>query len=199
MSISSKLTLYDFLCMMVSGILILWPFCNCMLREELECVFFFVLCYLMGIVYHKIVEQLMRPLRNVSCMIEKGRQIATNRFLMKTKRNAPEQKVDYYEAYYFLIRNNSLNVIPVLEAQVAFIKSIYPILLIYTISLLANCVNLDWLTTCRCQFATILAVLIITLPFVWYTLQMKIFEFVWEGYFFIHNSIKSAENEEDTY
>ena len=198
MSICSKLTLYDFLCMMVSGFLILYPFCRCMLQDTLESVFFFVLCYLMGIVYHKIIEYMTSPLRNIFCMIEKGKLIATNKFQEKTFRNAPKEKMDYYEAYYYLIKKNCLNVIPVLEAQVAFIKGVYPILLIYTICLLSNCACLDWLTSHRCQIAVVLAVLIISLPFVWYNVQMKIYEFVWEGYLYVHDLTKTEEDENNT-
>ena len=198
MNISSKITLYDFMCMMVTGFLILCPFYNCMLQDTLGNTFFLVLCYLIGIVYHRIIEYIMSPLRTISCMIEKGRQIATNRFQEKTSRNVPTEKKDYYEAYYYLIRKNCLNVIPVLEAQVAFIKGVYPILFIYAICILANCICLDWLAIHRCQIAVVLAVLIILLPFVWYNVQMKIYEFVWEGYFYVHDSIKTEEDENST-
>ena len=90
MNISSKITLYDFMCMMVTGFLILCPFYNCMLQDTLGNTFFLVLCYLIGIVYHRIIEYIMSPLRTISCMIEKGRQIATNRFQEKTSRNVPK-------------------------------------------------------------------------------------------------------------
>ena len=198
MNIFSKLTLYDFLCMMVTGFLILWPLCKCVIPNAQENILFFVLCYLVGIVYNKIMEYLMSPLRNVSYMIEKGKQIAANSFQEKTCRNAPEGHRDYYEAYYFLIKKNCLNVIPILEAQVAFIKSVYPILLIYTICLLANCICLDWLVACRCQIVVVLVVLIVILPFVCYNVQIKIYELVWEGFFYIQDLKKAEKNEEGT-
>lgn len=199
MNIFSKLSLYDFMCMMVTGFLIMWPFCNYMLQDILGNTFFLILCYLIGIVYHIIIEYMMSPLRNLSCIIEKGRRIATKRFIEKTsRRSAPAEKKDYYEAYYFLIRNNSLNVIPVLEAQVAFIKSVYPILFVYTICLLANCIYIDWLAACRCHVAVVLAILMILLPFVWYNVQLKIYEYVWEGYLFLHDSNISEVDEKES-
>lgn len=199
MNIGTKLTLYDFLCMMVTGFLILFPFCHFLAENEWGATMFFsILCYLVGLVYHKFAEFVMKPSRLIPCMVEKGRKNATNSFCRKTGKERPDEKRDYYEAYYYLMRKNSLNVIPVLEAQATFIRNLYPILIIYIFCLAANCSSLNWLDSYRCQVIVLLAILVVSLPFVWYSIQTKVYEAVWEGDLFIRDSIQIKENETGT-
>ena len=70
MNITSKLTLYDILCMMVCGYLIL-----CLLTGSLAIhvnVLFYVLCYLAGMIYHKMMEALLPFLRNIPYLIKRA-------------------------------------------------------------------------------------------------------------------------------
>lgn len=63
-----KLTFYDSLCMMVCGYIIL-----CIMMGTLNPngnVLFYVFCYLVGLVYHRLLEMMTPCLRNIPCMIK---------------------------------------------------------------------------------------------------------------------------------
>ena len=158
---------------------------------------FFILAYLVGIVYHKLIEYLFLPLRNCQGMIEKGKYMAAKSFVKHCKEPISNKVIDYYEAYYYLMRKNCLYIIPVLEAQVALIKSIYPIIVFYLIYLSANCSVINMEDDLRLFIVITLWILIVMLPWVWYKIQLKVYQFVFEGYFFIQESIKK-ENEKET-
>ena len=194
---SSKLTLYDFFCILISGYLIILPFIINEICDVNISLPFFILAYLVGIVYHNIMELIWKPLRNCKCLIEKGRDIAKDSFNNHCDTVILNPNVDYYEAYYYLMRKNCLYVIPVLEAQVALIKSVFPILVLYTIYLSANCAIINMEDDLRLFIVITLGILIVTLPCVWYIIQVKVYRFVFEGYFYIQHSIKK-ENEKNT-
>lgn len=194
---TSKLTLYDFFCILISGYLILYPFMDNKLCDYSKSLPFFILAYLVGLVYHKIIEFLYSPLRNCQYMISKGKYRAVRSFVNHCKTSISNQDVDYYEAYYYLMRKDCLYVIPVLEAQVALIKTVFPILILYTIYLSANCSIINMEDDLRLFIVITLGILIVTLPCVWYIIQVNVYRFVFEGYFFILNSIKK-ENEKNT-
>ncbi len=186
---TSRITPYDFLCILISGYLIIFPFIYNEAHDINISIPFFILAYLVGIVYHKIIEYLYYPLRNCRCMIEKGRNIAKDSFNNHCNTAILNPDIDYYEAYYYLMRNNCLYVIPVLEAQVALIKNIFPILIFYLIYLSANCSIINVEDDLRLFIVITLGILIVTLPCVWYKIQVKVYRFVFEGYFYIQQSI----------
>lgn len=188
----SKLSLYDFFCILIAGYLTLYPFVDCYYFEwRKDLLPLFLLSYLVGLVYHKIVEYFTSPLRNNKYMIEIGKSVAQKNFKENKHIDIPENSDCYDDAYYYLMRYNCLYVIPILEAQVALIKNMYPLLIIYTICLSANSSFLGINGSCCIVLATIFAILIFTLPFVWYRIQIKIYQFVWEGYYYIKDSIKN--------
>ena len=193
---TSKITLYDFFCILISGYLIIFPFIFNEVCDISKSLPFFILAYLVGLVYHTIIERLYLPLRNCRCMIEKGKDRAISSFEKHCKRTISIPNVDYYEAYYYLMMKNCLYVIPVLEAQVALIKTIFPIIVLYAIYLSANCSIINMEDDLRLFIVITLGILIVTLPCVWYIIQVKVYRFVFEGYFFILNSIKK-ENEKN--
>ena len=193
MEISQHLSLYDLLCMFVIGYLILYPFFMCQSLCTSEYIIYFILCYLIGIVYHKMIEYMTSSLKNIPWMWEKGRKEVEKQYLKKTGAIELDKKVDYYDAYYFLIRTNCLNVIPVLEVQVAFIRNVYPLLIIYVCLLSTDCI---FFVYDRCNLMAFLSILVVTLPFIWYKLQLKVYQLVWEGYYYINN-LKIHENEKD--
>lgn len=194
---TSKLTLYDFFCILISGYLIVLPFIFNEICDINNSLPFFILAYLVGLVYHKIIEILYLPLRNCQYMIAKGKYKAISSFKKHCNIVISNPKVDYYEAYYYLMRKNCLYVIPILEAQVALIKTVFPILFLYTIYLLANCSIVNMGDDIRLFIVITLGILIVTLPCVWYIIQVKVYRYVFEGYFFIQYSIKK-ENEKNT-
>lgn len=187
MEISSKLTMYDFLSMMVSGFIILFPF-SCLERgDSYDIILFFILCYLVGIAYHKLLECISKPIRNIKSFIGNGKKKALITFKERNRKNSEQvsEDVDYYEAYYYLIHNKCMNVIPVLEAQVTFIRNILPLIIIYLICLTGGRFHIVFIDDC--YIIQILTIVVLLLPWVWYKIQIKVYELVWEGYFFLKN------------
>lgn len=207
------LTMYDALAMLVSGFmwsLLLFP---CPQNDICSSVFFGVLCYIIGLVYHRSLDyfcdirckkELKKSHKKCftlrkKCAIWKEKCcLRNNRYAIRKaykkvraenlgKLNVVPSKVNYYAAYYRLMKNNCLNNIPVLEAQVAFCRNIIPILLVYCIK--------DFLPEGICQMRqqwfgccgvyVFWGVAIVMLILVWCFTQKKIYELVWEGYFFI--------------
>lgn len=98
---------------------------------------------------------------------------------------ASYNKDDYLKAYYNVVKNGFLMNIPTLEAHENFLRNIWLICLMYLISVLADCcqssISEIICQYSKCAIAMFLLLLIVFIPFVWYKIQMKIFELVWEG------------------
>lgn len=165
----------------------LFPFVDNELYDLSKSLPLFILAYLVGIVYHRIMEILLLPLRNLHCMIKKGKEKAQKKYNENSGKTTSLSDVDYYVAYYFLMRKNCLNVIPVLEAQVALIKTIYPLLIIYTVYLSANCSIVCLDDDFRIFIVMTLGILVVTLPCIWYIIKLKVYEFVYEGFYYIQD------------
>ena len=150
MDVSSKLTLYDFLVILVPGVLIAaiisccGGFCanifvGC---DVIKTTLFFVFSYIIGIVWNCLMEVSFRFFRNNEYMINQafdemfnGKSIKC-RFLFilklsirslksKSKTNNKAVSLDeYYKCYYFVMKNTYTNAIPVLEGQVALLRNI---------------------------------------------------------------------------
>lgn len=182
-----KISMYDFLTMVVSGFLILLLFIPIKNLGE-ESILAFVACYILGMVYHKITECLYLPFRNCKYFLKKGYDSVDKEFYIKQK--IPFGTTNYFSAYYCLMEKQCLNSIPVLEAQEAFIRNMMPILLVYIPVL---CYRDSVLSgTIGRAFGEggclggLLTVTLIFLIFVWYSLKVKISALVWDGYYFLH-------------
>jgi hypothetical protein len=197
----SSLPLYDSLTMMVSGYLwmLLWTIGINPYLGSHNIFLFCIVCYIVGLVYHRILERLLRSLRNMRCMLEKSHHDINNEF--PGIQNLPATRIAYYKAYYRLMRNNCLGNIPVLEAQAAFIRNVIPILAIYLIVLCCGCPSLREMInqtfgSC-CIVCAVLFILIVALCFIWYVIQSKIHKLVWEGAYFIKEVIDDEKNNMD--
>ena len=89
----------------------------------------------------------------------------------------------YYKAYYSLMEKDCLNSIPVLEAQVAFLKNMIPVILFYIYPLVKHFDGIFGKSSHLCSLAAVIFVIAIT--FVMYRImvkiQDKIYFLVWEG------------------
>ena len=187
MNTSSNMTFYDALCMLVCGYLIL-----CILTGIGELpnnsFLLYILSYLVGMVYHKAIYPLFG---NMQCMVmrswEKVNKDVGGKLLPSGGMN------DYYEKYYYLMEKNCLKNIPVLEAQAAFCKDIFFLLLLIIVEVLSGCRHIDFMGN-MCLFNVLLVVICVALPFVWYVTQMKIHYLVWEGAYFLEK-IEAKQNE----
>ncbi len=192
----SGLTMYDALTMLVSGYM--WSILFFQTPQDDTCssVFFGVLCYIIGLIYHRLfdfVAGYCKCLRNDQDLIKKAYDKVWKKFSDKLKGESTIE--NYHAAYYCLMKNNSLNSIPILEAQVAFCRNLVPILCVYLAAMSWGCgirisTLIDNLIECRCSdcAAGIMFVLMIGLLIgIWRYTQYKIHVLVWEGSCFIQD------------
>jgi hypothetical protein len=81
------------------------------------------------------MEWAFKPFRNRKSSIKKAADKFYQDYCAKKNMKNGKYLKEYYKAYYSLMKNNYLNSIPVLEAQVAFIRNMLIIVPIYIIIL----------------------------------------------------------------
>lgn len=175
----NKLTVGTLLLLLVGG----------MIGEKAETnILFFVTAFIIGIFYQTIIKDRTRFLTNNLHMIKKAHEnvILKNKYIYKDDyQKASYDTDDYLKAYYNVVKNGFLMNIPTLEAHENFLRNIWLICLLYLITVLADCcqssISEIICQYSKCAIAMFLLLLIVFIPFVWYKIQMKIFELVWEG------------------
>lgn len=191
MNIASKISSYDFLTMMVSGFLILLMGGNTFNDEMPNIAVFFIACYIVGMVYHRIIERLFRPIRNMKCCIECAYNDAAAEikgdFEIKWKRNDIIR--EYYRAYYCVMKKGCLGNIPVLETQTAFIRNISILLIAYACAVPFGCCAVIKLFRdlfgCPCVAAIVCTLLAVCLIVIMMCTQRKIHYLVWHAAYYI--------------
>lgn len=193
-SFSSQVSFYDFLNILVTGFLWLNLFYN-PVGNEVNWIYISVISFLIGLVYHQLMEcSIGKFIRNYS-KIRKSAYDAVGKVINEGPMPDSSEK-SYLYAYYLVAKNNCLMNIPVLEAHIAFIRNIWIILLFYLVALCSSCALVDRLRAfcVPCDIAIGITVLLIILPFVWYKLQSKVSYLVWEGAYFISKIQKDEKN-----
>jgi len=214
MNVSSKVTLYDMLAMVIPGFLLLLlfqlsicgdccPYIPCCGSSLITGTLIFIASYVVGLIYNKIsftnikwildclckkcylfdkiaeYVKLACKFRNNPDQIKKARK----KFDEEYKENINDNVNDYYKAYYFMMEKNCLNNIPVLEAQVAFLRNMIPVVLLYIIPLMIHFEKIFGNLSHLFSFAV--ALVIIAIAIVMYRImvkiQDKIYFLVWEG------------------
>lgn len=181
-------TFYDSLNKLTVGTLLLLLLGG-MIGEKAETnILFFVTAFIIGIFYQTIIKGLTPFLTNNLHMIKKAHENVKLKNKYMTKDNylkASYNKDDYLKAYYNVVKNGFLMNIPTLEAHENFLRNIWLICLLYLITVLADCcqssISEIICQYSKCAIAMFLLLLIVFIPFIWYKIQMKIFELVWEG------------------
>lgn len=194
----NKLTVGTLLLLLVGG----------MIGEKAETnILFFVTAFIIGIFYQTIIKDRTRFLTNNLHMIKKAHEnvILKNKYIYKDDyqkvsynkddyQKASYDTDDYLKAYYNVVKNGFLMNIPTLEAHENFLRNIWLICLMYLITVLADCcqssISEIICQYSKCAIAMFLLLLIVFIPFVWYKIQMKIFELVWEGDYYA-NKLKN--------
>lgn len=206
MNISERISLYDFLTMMVTGFVILvmlipW---SCI---EKYWVLIMVFSYVVGLVFHRILELFgsviakCEPkkttltmflgtvfIRNYDEAIKKARKEITDSLITEIKK-------EYYSAYYYIMDKPCYKTIGILEVQVAFFRNISWVVLllnvfwVYKFKALLSCVfrkmecfDFDSCNISLCWIIVIIVILFVLFSSVRYYTQKKIYELVWEGY-----------------
>lgn len=170
-------TFYDSLNKLTVGTLLLLLTGTRMGENAESTILFFVTAFIIGIFYQTIIKCLTYFLTNNLHMIKKAHEnvILKNNYITED---------DYLKAYYNVVKNGFLMNIPTLEAHENFLRNLWPICLMYLIAVLADCCQCfigEIICQSKCATAMFLLLLIVFIPFVWYRIQMKIFELVWEG------------------
>ena len=103
-------------------------------------------------------------------------------------------KEDYLKAYYKVAKAGILMNIPVLEAIENFIRNVFFLAILYIVALASNCQDIAKLLngigdSCHCVVA--LTIIVLLLPLIWYYVQNKIYELVWDG----EHYLNEVENE----
>lgn len=181
-------TFYDSLNKLTVGTLLLFLLGG-MIGEKAETnILFFVTAFIIGIFYQTFIKNITRFLTNNLHMIKKAHEnvILKNKYITKDDNlKASYNTDDYLKAYYNVVKNGFLMNIPTLEAHENFLRNIWLICLLYLITVLADCcqssISEIICQYSKCAIAMFLLLLIVFIPFVWYKIQMKIFELVWEG------------------
>ena len=188
MSTITGFTFYDSLNKLTVGTLLLL-LVGGMIGEKAETnILFFVTAFIIGIFYQTFIKDRTRFLTNNLPMIKKAHEnvILKNKYITKDDNlKASYNKDDYLEAYYNVVKNGFLMNIPTLEAHENCLRNIWLICLLYLIAVLADCcqssISEIICQYSKCTIAMFLLLLIVFIPFVWYKIQMKIYELVWEG------------------
>lgn len=184
-SFSSQASFYDFLNILVTGFLWLNLFYD-PVGNEVNWIYISVISFLIGLVYHQLMEcSIGKFIRNCS-KIRKSAYDAAGKVINEHPMSDSSEK-SYLYAYYLVAKNNCLMNIPVLEAHIAFIRNIWLILLFYLVALRSYSPLVDRLRVvcATSDIAIVITVLLIILPFVWYKLQTKVSYLVWEGAYFL--------------
>lgn len=199
-----QLSLYDFLTMLLVGFLLLVPFCETGCGESfISGTLLLAASYIVGLCYHKILERLQSILgfRNMKCMIRKAFRVTCKEFPHASGlvKDMDKIKEPYYREYYRLMMKGCLGNIPVLEAHVAFLRNLIPIVIVYIVMSICDCSGVSGMIDCifgtdsKCAVGVILMIILILLPILWYYIQMKIHRLVWEGGYFVQ-SICNTQN-----
>ena len=224
----SKLSLYDFLTMFLSGSLWLFILCPSGILEKecccksiisenngLICLFLFIVAYLLGMIWNKVVECLCGLpnekkcfrkfstilssfLRNNSKLIREAEQKVLSqpdkRDIFKYSDNDELRR--YYFAYYYLQEKQSLGNIPILEAQEAFIRNfIIPLCTFLCVGIFCKgqlpydilhpLTDLISDRIVPIVAVGIIILILLILLYLHYSIQMKIYELVWDCSYYI--------------
>lgn len=186
MNTFSRMTYYDSLNKLVTGILVLlllipMSVCTSFWTNPL----FYITAFIIGIVYQSIIQCLTKCLRNNNYLIKKASDKNKER---NEKKGMKVEVADYYYAYYYVTKNHSLLNIPVLEALENFLRNLFFIGIFYLIALLSNCHKVSFMLSFlgdRCTIAMGLSFLLIAVILIWIKVQFTIHYSVIESYCYL--------------
>lgn len=172
MNITSKLTLYDTLGILVPGFFILWWFSFFQIDTKPweNVIMITVLSYLIGLIYHRIIECLMvvsKMRRNLNMLKNTWKRV------YKDNETPSDIQGKYDTAYTKIARENCLFSVPILEAQETFLRN--SILLIFG-SVIKLCIE-----KVDCLYIVLLFALFILTTIIWIQSLHKVFVIVWES------------------
>ena len=179
--LTTKVSLYDLLSMIIPGYLFLYLLKRAFFSEYSQTcdestylIVVFSCSYIIGLAIHYIAKLIFKSLRNNKCIITRTREkfYNLNNVSIESKKDILSE---YMDSYYIASKYNWSS-IPVLEAQYSFLRSMILVELAY---LLLGCKA----SLSICQMSIIALVLIITLILMIKILYDTSYR-VWEDSFF---------------
>ena len=209
---SSKLSLYDFIAMLMPGSIILYCL-MCALTSGCKLfpidngffwILFFIISYLIGMVNHILsacIFNKMMGFRNCQKMLKDSIQWANENGYdtdVDLEKITTQQclKDKYYKAYYYARKYAYGNDIEIIESQVAFLQSLFlPVIFILSLSIIPSVdlslpLNLQTgFCDCRCMYVLSIwtgsIITIILMAILMISRQRKIYKRVWEDYHYL--------------
>ena len=209
---SSKLSLYDFIVMLMPGSIILYCL-MCALTSGCKLfpidngffwIFFFIISYLIGMVNHILsacIFNKMMGFRNCPKMLKDSIQWANENGYdtdVDLEKITTQQclKDKYYKAYYYARKYAYGNDIEIIESQVAFLQSLFlPVIFILSLSTIPSVDLFSPLTLqkgfcdCRCMYVLSIwigsIITIILMAILMISRQRIIYKRVWEDYHYL--------------
>ena len=197
-SLLGKSTLYDMLACIIPGYLLLLlanllfaPNITLKIDNVSKAIGVFTLSYLTGLLLKWLMENILNGfLRNRPNRIRSAYNKSNCIF---EKKDLPDKEKDlmkkYYMAYYKALKGNTNSSIPTLEAQIAFLRSILPIIFLYLATSYCWSVKIEH-GYCLFIFITII-ILIGCIALIWH-LQDKLHQLVWEDAYYAELIDKSV-------
>lgn len=150
----------------------------------------FTLSYLTGLLLKWLMENILNGfLRNRPNRIRRAYDKSNCIF---EKKDLPDKEEDlmkkYYIAYYKALKGNTNSSIPTLEAQIAFLRSILPIIFLYLST--SPCWSAE-IEQGYCLYFFISIVLLVGCATLMYRLQDKLHQLVWEDAYYADLIAKS--------
>ena len=209
---SSKLSLYDFIVMLMPGSIILYCL-MCALTSGCKLfpidngflwILFFIISYLIGMVNHILsacIFNKMMGFRNCPKMLKDSIQWANENGYdtdVDLEKITTQQclKDKYYKAYYYARKYAYGNDIEIIESQVAFLQSLFlPVIFILSLSIISSVdlslpLNLQTgFCDCRCMYVVSIwigsIITIILMAILMISRQRIIYKRVWEDYHYL--------------
>ena len=211
-SLLGKSTLYDMLACIIPGYLLLLlanllfaPNITLNIDNVSIAIGVFTLSYLTGLLLKWLMENILngflrntpnrirRAYKKSNCIFKEGTLPDKEGTLPDKEGALPDKEEDlmkkYYIAYYKALKGNMNSSIPTLEAQIAFLRSILPVIFLYLAT------SYCWLVKighgyCLFIFITII-ILIGCIALIWH-LQDKLHQLVWEDAYYAELIDKSV-------
>lgn len=180
----SKLSLYDFIAMLIPGFVILYyfGFFETNIENPICDILLGILSYLTGLCYHKLLECFVKiaHLRRNKCMQERAwKQFYKGIGIEKAcPKNIDEE---FVLSYYRIARAGSLMNIPILEAQETFLRNMIPLIFIEIIRMGCGIHSDKICCSCSCCLCVFLGVILLLSIFAWLSITKKIYFLAWEG------------------
>ena len=189
------MSFYDFVGKLVPGILIWAPWLSiyCPVSWEASNLIFFIVAfvgfYLTGFIWTSLIYKLTQKLRRRPFMLITARSYISHAYNeLRNKWHSKEInknniEILYLEAYTYAQKNNVLGPVPILESHENFLRVIWPLIIYFIFVMLWQPFEIEVISLKI--LLSFLFICLLSIPFIWYQIQMKIYKYIWEAELFL--------------